>query len=43
MKPRDSLRKLLQCWQVNPPANPGFPAAVWKRIRRARRRRPYAK
>ena len=39
MKIRNSLSKLLQCWQVRLAPNPNFFAAVWKRIRRLRQRK----
>ena len=31
---RDNLTEVLQSWRVKPPADPGFRAAVWRRIGR---------
>ncbi len=31
--PRDPLSVHLRCWRVSPPADPGFRAAIWARIR----------
>lgn len=31
---RDNLTEVLQSWRVKPPADPGFRAAVWRRLGR---------
>lgn len=31
---RDNLSEVLRSWRVKPPADPGFRAAVWRRIGR---------